>query len=210
MKLIGYFRSGASYRVRIGLNLKGVSVEHAFRHLRKGEHKAADYLAVNPQGLVPALILDDGETLTQSLAILDWIDETWPQPPLLPKDPVRRAKVRAFALAIACDVHPVQNLGVLNKLKAYGLDEAKANQWAKEVNYDGLAACEKLLAGGQGPFCFGAQPTLADICLIPQLANAHRFGADQSGFKRILEVEAACKAHPAFAAAAPEKQPDAE
>jgi maleylpyruvate isomerase len=210
MKLIGYFRSGASYRVRIGLNLKGVSVEHAFRHLRKGEHKAADYLAVNPQGLVPALILDDGETLTQSLAILDWIDETWPQPPLLPKDPVRRAKVRAFALAIACDVHPVQNLGVLNKLKAYGLDEAKANQWAKEVNYDGLAACEKLLAGEQGPFCFGAQPTLADICLIPQLANAHRFGADLSGFKRILEVEAACKAHPAFAAAAPEKQPDAE
>ncbi len=210
MKLIGYFRSGASYRVRIGLNLKGVSVEHAFRHLRKGEHKAADYLAVNPQGLVPALILDDGESLTQSLAILDWIDETWPQPPLLPKDPVRRAKVRAFALAIACDVHPVQNLGVLNKLKAYGLDEAKANQWAKEVNYDGLAACEKLLAGEQGPFCFGAQPTLADICLIPQLANAHRFGADLSGFKRILEVEAACKAHPAFAAAAPEKQPDAE
>jgi maleylpyruvate isomerase len=187
-----------------------VSVEHAFRHLRKGEHKAADYLAVNPQGLVPALILDGGETLTQSLAILDWIDETWPQPPLLPKDPVRRAKVRAFALAIACDVHPVQNLGVLNKLKAYGLDEAKANQWAKEVNYDGLAACEKLLAGEQGPFCFGAQPTLADICLIPQLANAHRFGADLSGFKRILEVEAACKAHPAFAAAAPEKQPDAE
>ena len=210
MKLIGYFRSGASYRVRIGLNLKGVSVEHAFRHLRKGEHKAADYLAVNPQGLVPALILDGGETLTQSLAILDWIDETWPQPPLLPKDPVRRAKVRAFALAIACDVHPVQNLGVLNKLKAYGLDEAKANQWAKEVNYDALAACEKLLAGEQGPFCFGAQPTLADICLIPQLANAHRFGADLSGFKRILEVEAACKAHPAFAAAAPEKQPDAE
>jgi len=210
MKLIGYFRSGASYRVRIGLNLKGVSVEHAFRHLRKGEHKAADYLAVNPQGLVPALVLDGGETLTQSLAILDWLDETWPQPPLLPKDPVRRAKVRAFALAIACDVHPVQNLGVLNKLKAYGLDEAKANQWAKEVNYDGLAACEKLLAGEQGPFCFGAQPTLADICLIPQLANAHRFGADLSGFKRILEVEAACKAHPAFAAAAPEKQPDAE
>ena len=210
MKLIGYFRSGASYRVRIGLNLKGVRVEHAFRHLRKGEHKAADYLEVNPQGLVPAFVLDGGETLTQSLAILDWLDETFPEPPLLPKDPVRRAKVRAFALAIACDVHPVQNLGVLNKLKAYGLDEAKANQWAKEVNYDGLAACEKLLAGETGPFCFGAQPTLADICLIPQLANAHRFGADLSGFKRILEVEAACKAHPAFAAAAPETQPDAE
>jgi maleylpyruvate isomerase len=210
MKLIGYFRSGASYRVRIGLNLKGVRVEHAFRHLRKGEHKAAEYLDVNPQGLVPAFVLDGGETLTQSLAILDWLDETFPEPPLLPKDPVRRAKVRAFALAIACDVHPVQNLGVLNKLKAYGLDEAKANQWAKEVNYDGLAACEKLLAGETGPFCFGAQPTLADICLIPQLANAHRFGADLSGFKRILEVEAACKAHPAFAAAAPETQPDAE
>ncbi|MDP2356393.1 MAG: maleylacetoacetate isomerase [Beijerinckiaceae bacterium] len=210
MKLIGFFRSGASYRVRIGLNLKGLTAEHAFRHLRKNEHKAADYLAVNPQGLVPTLFTDSGEALTQSIAILEWLDETHPTPSFLPKDPLQRARVRAFALAIACDVHPVQNLGVLNKLKAYGLDEAKANQWAKETNYDGLAACELMLAKEKGPFCFGAEPTLADICLVPQLVNARRFGADVSGFKRILEAEAACLAHPAFAAAAPEKQPDAE
>jgi maleylpyruvate isomerase len=210
MQLIGYFRSGASYRVRIGLNLKGVSVEHASRHLRKGEHKAPDYLALNPQGLVPTLVTDAGEHLTQSLAILEWLDETYPAPPFLPKDPIQRARVRAFALAISCDVHPVQNLGVLNKLKAYGIDEAGVNQWAAETNYDGLAACEKMIAGEKGPFCFGAQPTLADMCLVPQLVNARRFGADVSSFKRLLEAEAASLAHPAFAAAAPEKQPDAE
>lgn len=210
MKLIGFFRSGASYRVRIGLNLKGLAAEHAFRHLRKNEHKAADYMAINPQGLVPTLFTDSGEALTQSIAILEWLDETHPTPSFLPKDPLQRARVRAFALAIACDVHPVQNLGVLNKLKAYGLDEAKASQWAKETNHDGLAACELMLAKEKGPFCFGAEPTLADICLVPQLVNARRFGADVSGFKRILAAEAACLAHPAFAAAAPEKQADAE
>jgi maleylpyruvate isomerase len=210
MKLIGYFRSGASYRVRIGLNLKGLTAEHAFRHLRKGEHKAPDYLALNPQGLVPTLHTGSGDVLTQSLAILEWLDETHPNPAFLPQDPVRRAQVRAFALAIACDVHPLQNLGVLNKLKAYGIDEAGVNQWAKEINFDGLAACEKLIAKEAGPFCFGASPTLADICLIPQLGNARRFGADLSSFPRILEVEAAARNHPAFIAAAPEKQPDAE
>lgn len=210
MKLIGFFRSGASYRVRIGLNLKGLTAEHAFRHLRKNEQKAADFLAVNPQGLVPALITDDGAALTQSLAMLEWLDETHPNPPFLPKDPLQRARVRAFALAIACDVHPIQNLGVLNKLKAYGIDEANVNRWAKEINHDGLAACEQLIANEKGPFCFGAEPTLADICLVPQLVNARRFGADVSGFKRILEAEAASLALPAFANAAPEKQGDAE
>lgn len=210
MKLVGFFRSGASYRVRIGLNFKGVAVEHAFRHLRKGEHKAADYLEVNPQGLVPTLFTDEGEALIQSIAILEWLEETHPNPPLLPADPLRRARVRAFALAVACDVHPVQNLGVLNKLKSYGLSEAEANRWAKEVNFDGLAACEKLVANEPGPFCFGDVPTMADVCLVPQLVNARRFGADVSGFKRLLEAEAACLAHPAFAAAVPEKQADAE
>ncbi|HEY8578958.1 MAG TPA: maleylacetoacetate isomerase, partial [Beijerinckiaceae bacterium] len=151
-----------------------------------------------------------GDVLTQSLAIIEWLEETKPTPALLPKDPIRRAKVRAFALAVACDVHPLQNLGVLNKLKDYGLDDAKVNQWAKEINHDGLAACEALIAREPGPFCFGAEPTLADVCLVPQLVNARRFGADVSGFKRLLEAEAACLALPAFAAAAPEKQPDAE
>lgn len=210
MQLIGYFRSGASYRVRIGLNIKGLAVDHASRHLRKGEHKAPDYLAINPQGLVPTLVTDAGEHLTQSLAILEWLEETHPTPSFLPKDPIARARVRAFAMAISCDVHPVQNLGVLNKLKAYGIDEARVNQWAAEVNFDGLAACEKMIAGEKGPFCFGTTPTLADICLVPQLVNARRFGADVSGFKRLLEAEAASLAHPAFAAAVPEKQPDAE
>jgi maleylpyruvate isomerase len=210
MKLIGYFRSGASYRVRIALNMKGIKVEHAFRHLRKGEQKSDDYLKVNPQGLVPSLILDDGTVLTQSIAIMEWLDETHPEPPLLPKDPVNRAKVRAFALAVSCDIHPVQNLGPLNKLAAFGVDQANVTRWAKEVNFDGLQACEALIAGEKGPFCFGDKPTMADICLVPQLVNARRFGADISGFKRILEAEGACLKLPAFADAVPEKQPDAE
>lgn len=210
MKLIGYFRSGASYRVRIALNMKGIKVEHAFRHLRKGEQRSDDYLKINPQGLVPSLILDDGTVLTQSIAIMEWLDETHPEPPLLPKDPVIRAKVRAFALAVSCDIHPVQNLGPLNKLAAFGVDQANVTRWAKEVNFDGLQACEALIAAEKGPFCFGDKPTMADICLVPQLVNARRFGADISGFKRILEAEAACLKLPAFADAVPEKQPDAE
>jgi maleylpyruvate isomerase len=210
MKLIGYFRSGASYRVRIALNMKGIKVEHAFRHLRKGEQKSDDYLKVNPQGLVPSLVLDDGTVLTQSIAIMEWLEETHPQPALLPKDPINRAKVRAFALAVSCDIHPVQNLGPLNKLAAFGVDQANVTRWAKEVNFDGLQACEALIAAEKGPFCFGDKPTMADICLVPQLVNARRFGADISGFKRILEAEAACLKLPAFADAAPEKQPDAE
>ena len=209
MRLHGYFRSGAAYRVRIALNLKGMSVEHAFRHLRKGEQRAPDYLALNPQGLVPTLELDDGTKLTQSLAIIEWLDETHPAPPLLPADPLQRARVRAFAFAIACDIHPVQNLRVIAAVRELGGEEA-AQAWAKRVNAEGLAACEKLIAGEPGPFCFGDRPTLADICLVPQLGNARRFGVDVAAYPRLLEAEAACKALPAFADAAPEKQGDAE
>ena len=209
MRLHGYFRSSAAYRVRIALNLKGVSAEHAFRHLRKGEHRAADYLAMNPQGLVPTLELDNGALLTQSLAIVEWLDETHPTPALLPADPLQRARVRAVALAIACETHPLQNLRILGWVRELGGEEA-AQAWAKRVNAEGLAACEKLIANEPGPFCFGAQPTLADICVIPQLGNARRFGVDLSGFPRLLQAEAACKALPAFADAAPEKQGDAE
>ena len=209
MRLHGYFRSSAAYRVRIALNLKGVSAEHAFRHLRKGEHRAADYLAMNPQGLVPTLELDNGALLTQSLAIVEWLDETHPTPALLPADPLQRARVRAVALAIACETHPLQNLRILGWVRELGGEEA-AQAWAKRVNAEGLAACEKLIANEPGPFCFGAQPTLADICIIPQLGNARRFGVDLSGFPRLLQAEAACKALQAFADAAPEKQGDAE
>ena len=209
MRLHGYFRSSAAYRVRIALNFKGVSAEHAFRHLRKGEHRAADYLAMNPQGLVPTLELDNGALLTQSLAIVEWLDETHPTPALLPADPLQRARVRAVALAIACETHPLQNLRILGWVRELGGEEA-AQAWAKRVNAEGLAACEKLIANEPGPFCFGAQPTLADICIIPQLGNARRFGVDLSGFPRLLQAEAACKALPAFADAAPEKQGDAE
>jgi len=210
MRLIGYFRSGAAYRVRIALNLKGLTVEHAFRHLRKGEQRAPDYLALNPQGLVPTLITDDGSALTQSLAIIEWLDETWPEPPLLPAEPWARARVRAFAQAIASDTHPVQNLRVLNRLRALGHAEEAVTAWAGSVNDEGLAACEALIAHEPGPFCFGAAPTLADICLVPQLGNALRYKVDVARFKRLLEAEAAALDLAAFKDAAPERQADAE
>ena len=210
MKLHGYFRSSASYRVRIALNLKGLSTEHLPHHLRKGEQCAPAYLAINPQGLVPTLEDDAGTVLTQSLAIIEWLDETYPAPPLLPKDPLRRAKVRAFAMALACDVHPVQNLKVLARLRQLGLPEDKVTEWAAWANREGLAACETLLAGETGPFCFGAAPTIADLCLVPQLANARRFGVDVSAYPRLLKAEAAARENKAFADAAPDKQVDAE
>src|SRR6478752_2229667 len=210
MKLHGYFRSSASYRVRIALNLKGLTTEHLPHHLRKGEQCAPAYLAINPQGLVPTLEDDAGAILTQSLAIIEWLDETHPNPPLLPKDPLRRAKVRAFALAIACDVHPVQNLKVLARLRELGLAEEKVQEWAAWANREGLSACEALVANEPGPFCFGAAPTMADLCLVPQLGNARRFGVDVEAFPRLLEAEAAAKNIKAFVDAAPERQPDAE
>ncbi|MDA9544511.1 maleylacetoacetate isomerase [Bradyrhizobium yuanmingense] len=210
MKLHGYFRSSAAYRVRIALNLKGLGAEHLPHHLRKGEQCAPGYLAINPQGLVPALEDDAGGVLTQSVAIIEWLDETHPNPPLLPKDPLRRARVRAFALAIACDTHPVQNLKVLARLRELGLPEEKVQDWAAWVNREGLSACEMLIKDEKGPFCFGDAPTLADLCLVPQLGNARRFGVDVSAYPRLLQAEAAAKALPAFADAAPEKQPDAE
>jgi maleylpyruvate isomerase len=210
MKLHGYFRSSASYRVRIALNLKGLSADHLPHHLRKGEQCAPAYLAINPQGLVPTLENDTGAVLTQSLAIIEWLDETHPEPPLLPGDPLQRAEVRAFAMALACDTHPVQNLKVLARLRELGLPEEKVTGWAAWANREGLAACEALIAHQAGPFCFGAKPTLADLCLVPQLANARRFGVDLAAYPRLLRAEAAAKNLAAFADAAPERQPDAE
>jgi maleylacetoacetate isomerase len=159
MRLHTYYRSSASWRVRIALNLKGVAVEQAFHHLRKAQQRAPEYLCLHPQGLVPALELNDGATvLTQSVAICEWLDEMHPEPPLLPGSALERARIRAFALAIACDIHPVQNLKVLARLRSMSLPESDVTGWARWIIEDGLAACEALLARTPGPFCFGQTP----------------------------------------------------
>lgn len=209
MILHGYFRSTASWRVRIVLALKGLEAEQVSHHLRKGEHRLPEFLALNPQGFVPALETDDGAVLTQSLAICEYLEEIWPEPSILPGGPVERARIRAAAQLVAADIHPIQNLKILQRIKALGHDEAAAQEWARQTIDDGLAALDALLADQAGPFAFGAQPTLADICLVPQLGNARRFGVDLR-WPRLLEIEAACLALPAFADAVPEKQPDAE
>lgn len=212
MKLYGYFRSSAAYRVRIALNLKGMAVEHVPVHLVKdgGEQKLPSYLARNPQGLVPALELDDGTILTQSLAIIEYLDTVQPSPRLIPGDPITAAKVRAIALAIACEIHPLNNLRVLNYLKnplQHNQDEVDAwyRHWLLE---GGLNAVEQMLPGDD--FCFGNAPTLADCCLIPQLFNARRYNTALDHLPKILRVEKTCETLAAFAAAHPSRQPDAQ
>jgi maleylpyruvate isomerase len=211
MRLYGYWRSSATHRVRIALNWKGLSFDAVPTNLAQGEHRRLTYLERNPQGLAPTLEAD-GAVLGQSLAIIEYLEETRPEPPLLPKDPLGRARVRAFSLAIAAEVHAVQNLKVLNRVKALGHAQEVANAWAHDTIAEGLAACEALLrdAGTSGPFCFGAAPGMADLCLVPQLYNARRFNVDPTAMPRLLAAEAACLTLPAFADAAPERQPDAE
>jgi maleylpyruvate isomerase len=206
--LHGYFRSGASFRVRIVLNLKGIAYEDAIHHLGKGEQNDPEYRALNPQGLVPALEMDDA-VYTQSLAICEYLDETYLDRPLLPPDPVARAKVRAFAQVIACDVHPVQNLKILNRLRALGLDEKQVVAWAVQTIDEGFDACAQLIADEDGPYCFGRDVSLADVCLIPQFVNARRFGVEMR-WPKLEAIERACLALDAFASAAPGRQPDAE
>lgn len=208
MILHGYFRSTASWRVRIALALKGLAPDQVFWHLRKGEHNSAEYLRLNPQGLLPALELDDGTLLTQSLAIIEYLDEVYPEPPLLPVDLAGRAKVRAAAMVIACDVHPVQNLKVLSRVRDLAGEDA-SQAWARETIEQGLAAFAQLISNEQGPYCFGDLPSLADICLVPQLGNARRFAAEFD-YGRIRAVENACLANLAFASAVPDAQPDFE
>src|SRR5215472_504352 len=212
MKLYGYFRSSAAYRVRIALGLKGLAYDYAPIHLRRGEQRSAAYRAINAQELVPTLE-DDRGSFTQSLAIIEYLDERYPQPPLLPDMPEARARVRAIALAIACDIHPLDNLRVLQYLvRTLGASEDAKNAWYRHWIDVGLGALESQLThdAATDTFCHGESPTLADICLVPQLANARRFGIPLEAYPCLLRIEAACNALPAFIAALPEKQPDAE
>lgn len=214
MRLYTYFRSSAAYRVRIALNLKGLEYDAVPVHLVKdgGQHKTAEYLALNPQGLVPALQVD-GQVLTQSLAIIEYVDETHPSPPLLPADALGRARVRAIAQAVACDIHPVNNLRVLQYLGGrLGLDQAAKDEWYRHWVQTGLQAVESLLAQDSrtGAFCHGDQPGLADCCLVPQVFNAKRFNCDLSALPTIMAITQRCESLAAFAQAAPANQPDFE
>jgi maleylacetoacetate isomerase len=213
MKLYDYFRSSAAYRVRIALNLKGVAPEREFVHQRRGVQRGEGYRALNPQGLVPSLVLDDGTVVTQSLAILEYLEETHPAPPLLPADARGRARVRSIALAIACDIHPIDNLRVLEYLTGtIGASPEARDGWYKYWIDTGFEALERKLAKdpSTGTFCHGDAPTLADVCLVPQVANARRVSMDLSPYPTLLRIDAACQEVSAFAEAAPAKQPDAE
>jgi maleylpyruvate isomerase len=211
VKLYSYFRSSAAYRVRIALNLKVISYEMIPIHLQKegGQHRKAEYRAINPLGRVPTLMLADGSLLTQSLAIIEYLNEAYPQPPLLPADLIERARVRAISQIIACDIHPLNNLGTLQYLKrALGQEQAAIDTWYHHWVLRGFEAIEAMIK--PGPYTFGAQVSLADICLVPQVYNARRLKVPLDAFPKIVAVDAACLALPAFDKARPENQPDAE
>ena len=211
MKLYSYFRSSAAYRVRIALNLKGIAYETAPVHLIKdgGHNKRPEFRAINPQMRVPALVTPSGEILIQSLAIIEYLDETHPQPPLLPRDPIARAKARALADLIACDVHPLNNVGPLRYLKnAMGQAQSAIDAWYHHWILDGFEALEALI--GSGPYACGDEVTIADICLVPQIYNARRLKVPLDKFPKINAVDAACMKLAAFDRARPENQPDAE
>ncbi len=210
MKLYTYWRSSAAYRVRIALNLKGLSADEAYIHLRKGDQRAGDYLAVNPQGVVPTLI-DSEAAIGQSLAILEYLEETRPAPPLLPDDSMGRARVRQICLAIACEIHPLNNLKVQSYLRdRIGADPAAIRAWYHHWVHETFAALEAMLGADGGGFCHGEVPTLADVCLVPQVYNARRFETDLQAYPNILRIEQTCLAIAAFADASPEAQGDAE
>lgn len=206
MILHGYFRSSAAWRVRIVLALKGLTVDQVPHHLRHGGQRAPDYLALNPQGLVPALITDDGQVLTQSLAICEYLEEIAPEPSILPGDAAMRARIRAAALVVAADIHPIQNLKILKRLRDLGQDD---QAWARQVIEDGFDALEALLSATPGPFAFGDAPTLADVFLVPQMTNARRFDVELR-WPRLQAIEAECLELDAFRLSAAEHQPDAE
>jgi maleylacetoacetate isomerase len=209
MILYGYPMSSASYRVRIALGLKGVEVTTVTKQLRRGEQRAKDFLELNPQGFVPVLSLDDGQALSQSLAIIEYLDEAYPHPPLLPTAPLERARVRAMSLLIACDIHPLNNLRVLQYLEgSLGETQGVRDTWYRHWIEVGFEALEEALGRdpARGRFCFGDAPSLADVCLVPQVFNARRYSVDLVPFPRIVAIDAACHEIAAFASAAPEKQ----
>jgi len=212
MKLYNYFRSSASFRVRIALQLKGLPYEYLPVHLVKGEHKGAEYAAVSPSALVPTLVTDAGEALGQSMAIIEYLDETHPEPALLPSDPLGRARVRALAQLIACEIHPLNNLRVLKYLvREMKVDEEAKNAWYRHWVRDGLEAFEKELRRlPAGTYCHGDTPTLADCCLVPQIFNGKRFNVDFSGLDRTMAAFDACMKLPAFQQAQPSACPDNE
>jgi maleylpyruvate isomerase len=207
MKLFGYWRSSSSWRVRIALNLKGIAVEHAPVNLTEGEQFSDAHGARNPMHKVPALEIEPGVFLVESMAIIAWLDERYPNPPLLPRDAVARAHARALAEMVNSGIQPFQNLSVLKHVKSLGVDE---KEWAKHWVGAGLAALEEAVRPLAGRFCVGDAPTLADVYLVPQLFGARRFGVDLQAMPTLVWIETACAALPAFAAAVPEKQPDAK
>jgi maleylacetoacetate isomerase len=213
MKLYGYFRSSAAFRVRIALNLKNLVYEAAAIHLRRNDQAKPEYLATNPQGLVPTLELANGGRLIQSLAIIEYLEETFPNPPLLPQAAAERARVRGLAQIVACDIHPINNLRVLRYLAhAFGQDEAAIGVWYNHWIAAGFAALEPLLAGDPrtGEFCHGDAPGLADVALIPQVVNAERYRLDLTQYPTIARIHSSCMALAPFAAAHPDNQPDRE
>lgn len=206
MELHGYFRSSATYRVRIALNLKGLSYDYCPVNLLKNEHRESEYRKLNPHGMVPALV-DDGRILTQSLAILEWLDEQHPSPALLPKDSLERAHIRALSYSIACDIQPVQNLRILRYLQGeLGATDEQKTTWIQHWIHEGFAALEQQLK--PAPFAAGAQPGLFECCLMPQIYSAERFGMDISDYPAIQQIKQACDELPAFIDARPENQPD--
>ncbi|MEO6276990.1 maleylacetoacetate isomerase [Roseateles sp.] len=210
MKLYNYFRSSASWRVRIGLALKGLDYDYEAIHLAKNEQFAGPFAAQQVSHLVPALVLDDGTWLSQSMAILEYLDETHPEPPLLPQGAFARAQVRALAQDIGCDIHPINNLRVLRYLKHdMGHDQGEVDRWYRHWVATGLAVVEQRLARTAGQFCFGDTPGLADCLLVPQVYNAQRFECRLDDFPTVLRINAACLALPAFASTHPDACPDA-